>query len=117
MRKVLLLFLAAVFCAGLFAACGPDGADTSLPSSQGGTQTVSEDVSGPSDTDSSAADTSGNAPTSSHRYVGMTDQKNRRIVVFDLAAKDWSKKTAVVWSFSDPTCRTAAGIKFRHSDL
>lgn len=115
MRNVLIFFLAAALCLGLFAACGADGSDTSVPASQGDTQSVS-------DADSDTASSNGprtvdDVLSASRHYVGMTDQKNRRIVVFDLSVKDWSKKTAVVWSFSDPTCRTAAGIKFRHSDL
>lgn len=43
--------------------------------------------------------------------VGLTDQKNQRIIVCDLAVKDWSKDRAVVWEHK--TYGGVAGIKLR----
>ena len=53
----------------------------------------------------------------STHLVGLTDQKNCRLIVCDLAVEDWSNDAAVVWEVKDSRLRRAAGIKFRKSDV
>ena len=53
----------------------------------------------------------------SPHLVGLTDQKNSRIIVCDLAVEDWSNDAAVVWEFKDHRVHTAAGIKFRSNEI
>lgn len=43
--------------------------------------------------------------------VGLTDQKNSRLIVCDLAEEDWSNDNAVVWKMK--TYGGVAGVKFR----
>ena len=52
----------------------------------------------------------------STHLVGLTDQKNSRLIVCDLAVEDWSNDAAVVWEFKDPRVNSA-GIKFRYSEV
>lgn len=46
-------------------------------------------------------------------YVGVTDQKNIRIAVFDLDVPDWSDPKALVWEHKSPATFHAAGLKLR----
>ena len=50
-------------------------------------------------------------------WVGLTDQKNARLIVRDLAVEDWRRDGAVVWEYKEPRTRACAGIKFRNSPL
>jgi len=47
--------------------------------------------------------------------VGLTDQKNQRILICDLAVKNWANDKAVVWQYK--TYGGVAGIKFRDNDF
>ena len=118
MFKKLTALLLAVFCvAALFAACG-DGPDAGISS-----DTVQSGVR-PSDTDKTVQTDMSSAEKPEKRtfesvmgaanhYVGLTDQGNKRLVVYDLAVEDWSKPEAVVWEKGDIS---AAGIKFRYNE-
>ena len=55
-------------------------------------------------------------PEAAPHLVGLTDQKNCRLIVCDLAVEDWSNDAAVVWEFKDPRV-DSAGIKFRYSEV
>lgn len=48
--------------------------------------------------------------------VGVTDQKNHRLVVYDLNKGDLNDPEALVWEYSDPRVYHAAGIKFRSNE-
>lgn len=51
---------------------------------------------------------------SSEHLVLLTDQKNQRLLVCDLAVEDWSKDKAVVWQYK--TYAGVAGIKVRDNE-
>ena len=116
MLKYLALSLLFVLLTGLFAGCTPDPANTRTDSS----------VEGTTDTDTNTEASTNTRPTydtpqaaleASPHLVGLTDQKNSRIIVCDLAVEDWSNDAAVVWEFKDDRARGGAGIKLRDSEL
>ena len=50
-------------------------------------------------------------------WVGVTDQKNDRLAIYDLAVADWTDPAAVVWEYIDPQhIDYPGGIKFRHTE-
>ena len=129
MKRLIALFLSALIVLGVLAACG-DGNETS--NSSAGTQSakpVSSDAasagSDKTDVNTDTQTPSTDAPrtydsvmSGAEHYVGLTDQKNHRLVVYDLAVEDWSKPEAVVWEYADERYTYhCAGIKFRHNDL
>ncbi len=70
----------------------------------------------PVSSDSESSD-SGNLPEAVDHYVGLTDQKNHRIVVYDMDVEDWTSEAAVVWEYKGPLSHHAAGIKLRYSEF
>jgi len=118
---------------------GSDGATASVSASEEGAQTssvtdtgsadVTSTVDTDTDTDTEISSTFSDThvlpekPTkvdpqavleSSEHLVLLTDQKNKRILLCDLAVEDWSKDKAVVWKYS--TYGGVAGIKVRDSE-
>lgn len=57
-------------------------------------------------------------PADGKHLVGVTDQSNRRVAVYDLAVPDWTNDpSALVWEFCHGEyCRAVAGLKFRHNE-
>lgn len=73
---------------------------------------------GPEENIPSSDSTQSDLPTnvSERHYVGFTDQKNNRIVVYDLDVEDWSSEEALVWEFKGHFV-AGAGFKFRSSEF
>ena len=100
MKRFLVLLLCFLMAFSLFG-CGPE----EIPTDSG-----TDSASG------SSSDTEPPAEPESH-YVGLTDQENQRLVVYDLDVEDWTSPEALVWEYSDSMTNTVAGIKFRHSEF
>lgn len=65
---------------------------------------------------SSEASTAEKALTATSHLVGATDQKNNRLVVFDLNKGNLDNPDSIVWEYTDRRARQAAGIKFRYNE-
>ncbi|MBQ1218080.1 MAG: hypothetical protein IIX85_09005 [Clostridia bacterium] len=113
MKRFFALLLSLILLVGAFVGCTADPVDTQTDTSA-----------------NASTDTEANESTStqikyekpqdvleaSTHLVGLTDQKNSRLIVCDLAVEDWSNDAAVVWEFKDPRVNSA-GIKFRYSEV
>jgi len=140
MKKLLSLFLAVLMlplslvgCAVVPATSGTDSAESSSPASTD-VQTSTASASSPdpesalpavTDTasDSGSTATEPEPPEfgtpqqkleATPHLVGLTDQKNSRLIVRDLAAEDWSEDS-IVWEYEG--VRGGAGIALRDSEV
>ncbi len=129
MKKNFALLLVLLLCAGLLTACGP-GADPekntngdpdpdrasdsiSVTDSEGSKHS-SLSVSMPPAYTKPSTDSSAPTKLEKGKYlVGLTDQKNSRLIVCDLAVENWANDRAVVWEYGGIS---AGGIKFREND-
>lgn len=142
-KKLLMLLLTGSLLLALLPCCAAvpakPNSDTGAPSAPSSDAVSTEgsasssDASAGTETDSSAStdtDTDGGTTSTQPVYetpqevleasphlIGLTDQKNGRLIVRDLAAEDWSDDSSVVWQYRDERTRAAAGLKFRYSEL
>ncbi len=130
MKRMLLLFLSGLFLPVTLVACAPVPSQTPTDSASDLPSDPKTEASSNLSTDSST-DSETDASTSTRvtyedpqdmleatpHLVGLTDQKNGRLIVRDLAVEDWSDDSSVVWEFNDPRAAAAAGIKFRNNEL
>lgn len=145
MKKILSLFLTALLLPFSLGGCTAAPTDSASRPSDLNTNAASATNIAPSEnpstdtshavsSESSDADTTDSVPESSAstqikpespqdileatpHLVGLTDQKNARLIVRDLAAEDWSDDSSVVWEFKDPRVAAAAGIKLRNCEI
>ncbi|MBQ4322799.1 MAG: hypothetical protein IJC19_02540 [Clostridia bacterium] len=124
LRKLVSLLFCVIFLVSLVA-CGDSEPVTSQDGADPSTDTVSSDTSSErTDTQTSTDTESKNTSTQKspaqaileegQYFVGLTDQKNQRLLVCDLAVEDWSKDKGVVWKMK--TYGGVAGIKFRDNE-
>ena len=113
MKRFFALLLSLILLVGAFVGCTADPVDTQT------------DTSANASTDTEANESAStqikyekpqDVLEASTHLVGLTDQKNSRLIVCDLAVEDWSNDAAVVWEFKDPRVNSA-GIKFRYSEV
>ena len=124
MKRYLSLLLSSLLIAGILTGCAPapvvptdsqtDSSDSSMDGSSNGSTDTDSDASSSTQV---KYETPQEALEASPHLVGLTDQKNSRLIVCDLAVEDWSRDAAVVWEFKDPRARGGAGIKLRNNPL
>ena len=113
MKRFFALLLSLILLVGAFVGCTADPVDTQTD--------TSANASTDTETNESAStqikyEKPQDVLEASTHLVGLTDQKNSRLIVCDLAVEDWSNDAAVVWEFKDPRVNSA-GIKFRYSEV
>ena len=120
-HRILLLLLSGCLLLPL-AACAGDGGEGS-PSSDsvqsagsGAGTDESTDSEGTVASSETKKMTAAEVLGAQERLVGLTDQKNGRILICDLAEEDWTDDNAVVWEYLNPSFKHIAGIKFRDSE-
>lgn len=117
MKRIAVLLFSVLFLFGA-TACSGSGDGTDIPSSEPLTDTSSRP------TDSEPSKTSMTADeilAASEHYVGLCDQKNGRVIICDLAEKDWTDDNAVIWEYQigdiqKESQKWIAGLKFRTSE-
>lgn len=112
--RLLLLSLAVLMFCPMLAACGDNPQQSSTDSDPNPTNPSTQETETPSTTKNLTAE---EIIAASPHLVGATDQKNSRLVVFDLNKGALDDPDAVVWEYKENRVRQAAGIKFRHNDL
>ena len=116
MKKVLTILLLAALTVGLLAGCGPQAEQPGTDSDSASAAPAPSTDTDPSASSEPVALSPQETLEASEHLIGITDQKNSRIIVCDLAEEDWENDNAVVWEYQDQSCSSAAGIKFRYSE-
>ena len=127
MKKLFTLFLSGLLLITL-PCCGAMPGTKNTDSAQGSSSTLQTDEatqgkSSDPDTEAQSGEaarpaykTPQEALEASPHLVGLTDQKNGRLLVRDLA-KDWSDDSSVIWEYKDANTASAAGLKLRDSEI
>ena len=113
MKRCFALFLSLILLVGAFVGCTADPVDTQTDTSADASTDTEANES--TSTQNKYEDPQDVLEASPH-LVGLTDSKNSRIIVCDLAVEDWSNDAAVVWEFKDPRA-SCGGVKFRYSEV